>query len=62
MHDDSLYTQDEVAAYLKVQPRTVEAWRGKKYGPAYSRSSAGVRYRGQDVKAWVESTLVKASS
>jgi excisionase family DNA binding protein len=46
-------TTEEVAAYLRVPPRTVEAWRYKGTGPPGIRVGKHVRYRRTDVEAWL---------
>jgi len=48
-------TQDDVAALLKVSPRTLEHWRLRKKGPQYAKLGKHVRYRRSAVLAWFES-------
>jgi len=59
-HPDTMLTTDEVAAMLRVQPRTLEDWRGDGYGPPFIYIGRHVRYRLRDVSAWIETR--KASS
>jgi excisionase family DNA binding protein len=49
-----LLTIDEVADYLGVPARTVEAWRYKGTGPPGFRIGKHVRYRPEDVDRWLE--------
>lgn len=52
----------EVAEMLGVTQRTVENWRGSGKGPAYARIGSNIRYREEDVLAWVEANMVKPSA
>jgi len=60
---DGLLTQKQVAAFLKVERRTLWRWRKVGYGPPSLRVSAGnairYRYRKEDLLAWIESQRVK---
>ncbi len=51
--DDVLWTQEQVAEYLGVSPRTVEGWRRRGRGPAWHRIGRSARYFKRDVLAWV---------
>jgi excisionase family DNA binding protein len=51
---DRLLTTSEVAAYLGVPTRTVEAWRYKRTGPPGIRLGRHVRYRKDDVDVWLD--------
>lgn len=50
--------QEGTAAYLGVPARTLEDWRYKGRGPAFCRVGKHVRYRREDVEAWLESQRV----
>ncbi|HWD04083.1 MAG TPA: helix-turn-helix domain-containing protein [Amycolatopsis sp.] len=50
-----LMTIEDVSAHLGVPVNTLYKWRGKNYGPAGRRIGKYVRYRPEDVDAWVES-------
>lgn len=52
---ERLLAPGDVAAMLGVTPRAVEAWRGRRVGPAYVRVGRVIRYRRADVEAWVAS-------
>lgn len=52
--DDELLTTQELAAELKVSPRTIQRWRAEGTGPPTVRAGRGVRYRRRDVNAWLE--------
>ena len=49
-----LWTVQDVAEYLGVPVRTVYRWRSAGYGPAGRRVGKHLRYRPQDVTAWVD--------
>lgn len=49
-----LYTQDDAAALLGLSVRTLEGWRYKGQGPAYVKIGGRVRYRHQDLDAWLD--------
>lgn len=60
MTDDErpLATRAEVADYLRVPLRTLEQWACKGRGPAYTRVGRHVRYRWEDVEAWLDAQRV----
>ena len=57
-----LLSPTEVAAKIKMSPRTLQKWRCNGRGPQYVRLGHAVRYREQDVDAWVESKLSRNSA
>ncbi len=51
--------QEEAARFLHVQPRTLESWRQRRIGPRFVRYSLRcVRYRSQDLQAWLDSQSI----
>lgn len=60
-----LMTPEEVAALLKLDKRTLEAWRYLKKGPPYARIGPGKRsnvvYFRKDVFAWLQRFRVEPS-
>lgn len=51
---DRLMDTDEVADYLSVSVRTVEAWRHNRTGPTgYLLRGRALRYKRGEVDAWV---------
>ncbi len=58
---DRLWGIKDVAEYLDVPAQTVYQWRTKGYGPPGVRVGRYVKYRSEDVRAWV-AMLVKASA
>jgi excisionase family DNA binding protein len=52
--DEPLMTPQEVAAFLGLPIATLQAWRAKRSGPRGYRVGKHVRYRREDVEAWLE--------
>lgn len=50
----ALLTPAEAAAYLRRAPKTLRNWRSEGYGPRWSGSGHGVRYRLADLDAWIK--------
>jgi predicted DNA-binding transcriptional regulator AlpA len=50
-----LWTVQDVAAFLQVPVQTVYAWRSRGSGPPGRRVGKHLRYRPDEVLAWVES-------
>lgn len=48
-----LMTRDEVAAELRVKPKTLMNWRAQRIGPAGFRVGGVVRYRREAVTQWL---------
>jgi excisionase family DNA binding protein len=49
-----LWTIEDVSDYLGIPVGTLYQWRTKGYGPAGRRMGKYVRYRREDVRAWVD--------
>ena len=50
-----LATPTEIAVYLQVPVRTLYAWRYQRKGPRAHRVGRHLRYRWEDVEAWLAS-------
>lgn len=50
----TLMTIEDLSDYLGIPVNTLYKWRTKGYGPAGRRVGKYVRYRPEDVDAWVE--------
>lgn len=48
----------ELADELGLAPITIEIWRAKGQGPRYVKIGRTVRYRRQDVDAWLTAHMV----
>ncbi len=58
---DGLLTTQEVARWLKSEPRTLERWRHRGKGPRFIRFTPRcVRYRLADLEAWATAHEVGA--
>jgi excisionase family DNA binding protein len=51
---ERLFSPEEVASYLGVPVKTLFQWRYKGVGPRGIRVGRHVRYRSDDVEAWLE--------
>lgn len=49
-----LWTLDEVAEYLQTPKKTLYDWRSRSIGPRGIRVGRNVRYRPEDVDAWLD--------
>ncbi|GAA2448470.1 helix-turn-helix domain-containing protein [Streptomyces macrosporus] len=58
---ERLLTSDEVAEILGVDRRTVPQWRYRGYGPDWVKIGTHVRYRPQDVEAYIAAHVRKPS-
>jgi len=53
-------TPDEVSELVKIPPGTLRQWRHRgDRGPRSFRLGQAVRYRRQDVEAWLQAQLAK---
>lgn len=52
--NSKLLSIDDVADYLGVPKNTLYQWRTKGYGPTGRRVGKYVRYRPDDVDAWID--------
>ena len=52
---EPLWAVEDVADYLGVPVKTVYRWRCTNYGPPGFRIGRYVRYRSEDVAAWLDS-------
>ena len=59
--DLDLITEGDLAAQLKVLPRTLRNWRKRGAGPAYLRMEKAVFYRLTDVREWIASRVQQPS-
>ena len=52
--NSKLLSIEDVADYLGIPKNTLYQWRTKGYGPTGRRIGKYVRYRSEDVDAWVD--------
>ncbi|GAB3674175.1 helix-turn-helix domain-containing protein [Angustibacter aerolatus] len=62
VHEEPLWSVQEVAAYLNVPVNTLYGWRSQGCGPDGRRVGKYLRYRPQDVRAWVEALSTSVAS
>ena len=56
LHDAVLLGEDQAAAFLDVEPQTLNVWRStQRYNLPYKKIGRSVRYRLGDLRAWLES-------
>ncbi len=53
-----IYTENEVAAMLGYDTKTLTVWRSNKKGPDFLKCGRNVLYRQKDLETWFESCLV----
>lgn len=55
MATDSLKTTTELAEQLRMNPKTLHAWRTQGKGPKFVRlgGKKGIRYRESDIEDWL---------
>jgi excisionase family DNA binding protein len=59
---EALMSVSEVAAVCGVPVKTVEQWRYRKIGPKGFRLGRHVRYRPEDVQAWIDAQQAGSTS
>jgi predicted DNA-binding transcriptional regulator AlpA len=52
---EELLTEHDVARITGLSVASVRRWRLFKQGPKYLKLGSAVRYRAEDIKAWLES-------
>lgn len=57
---NKLMTITDLSDYLGIPVNTLYQWRSKGYGPRGVRMGKYVRYRHQDVEAWLNDRAVSA--
>ncbi|MCH7230016.1 helix-turn-helix domain-containing protein [Glycomyces sp. L485] len=58
---ESLWTIDQVAAYLKIPVHTLRTWRKRGTGPTAARIGKHLRYDPRQVRRWVEQRTAEAA-
>ena len=59
---DELWTEEQVAAYLKIATKTLRQWRCQKKMLPYVKIGRLIRYRRSDVEAFVVAQLRSSTS
>jgi predicted DNA-binding transcriptional regulator AlpA len=58
---DKWLTAADVAKMLGISRNTVNSWRRKAMGPAYTRLGATIRYRLEDIESWITKNTINPS-
>ena len=58
----TLLTEQEAAARLRVTVKALQAWRGRGGGPPFIKMGRCVRYRLEDLEAFVRAALRQSTS
>ena len=53
-----LVTETQAAEYLGLSTKTLQSWRWRKTGPPYVKLGGAVRYRPEDLEAWLQESRV----
>lgn len=61
-HTEPLLNQDQAAALLGLQPKTLEIWRHRGGGPTFIKVGRLARYRRQDLDAYIEGRIRTSTS
>jgi excisionase family DNA binding protein len=62
MSDETYYTPEEAAAYLRSSPSTLAKRRLCGDGPAFTRIGRVIRYRRSDLDGWMSEKLARSTS
>ncbi len=60
MQNEILFTDKEVADFLRISVHTLRSWRVKKRGPPYIKIEHGVRYPQSSLTEWIAEQSLKA--
>jgi len=55
---DRILNERATADALSLSPKTLQAWRQQKRGPAYFKMGRAVGYRESDLEAWLRKNRV----
>ncbi len=55
---EALLMEVHAAKFLNLSVRTLQAWRLRGDGPAYVRAGRAIRYRRNDLVAWINENTV----
>lgn len=63
LDDHVVYTEKQLCSFTGMSSRTAQKHRQDGTGPAYIQLSARrIGYRGQDIRAWLESRTVRSTA
>lgn len=62
IEDEPLLNEKQVAAITGLSPRTLQTWRLRGGGPEFLKLGTGVRYRRDEVVAWMKRSAKSSTS
>lgn len=62
LDDETLYREAVISKKLECKEKTLQAWRSRGGGPPFVKIGRLVRYRGRDVKQWMDGRTVRSTS
>ena len=62
LRDDVLHDESAIAKRLRCEVKTLQAWRTRGGGPPFVKIGRLVRYKAEDVDAWVEARRYASTS
>ena len=62
MHPSALRTEVQAGEVLNISIRTLQAWRVRGGGPRFVRLGSAVRYRNDDLAAFIDERTVSSTS
>jgi hypothetical protein len=62
MKTNAILDTDEAAALLLMSPLTLRRWRSAGVGPKPIWTKGGIRYRAEDISAWLRMTAIGQST
>lgn len=60
--DESLWTPDQLAAFLRLPEKTLRKWRSERTGPTWLKIGRHVRYEPQQIRIWLRERKEAADS
>ncbi|CTQ69499.1 helix-turn-helix transcriptional regulator [Roseibium alexandrii] len=58
----NLLNENKAAEYLGLSVRTLQAWRVRGGGPTFVKAGRAVRYRPDDLNAWINERMATSTS
>ena len=57
-----LLTEKQIAEFLNLSVKTIQAWRVTGRGPRFHRLGRSIRYDSQEVRAWIAQNGVRSTA
>ena len=62
MTRSALLTEQDVATLTQISPDTLRTWRCRRVGPRFLKIGSSVRYRPEDIDAFIASRLTETAA